>query len=317
MKLNLLDNLPLKVLSIILAFLLWIYFTGEKQIYRDIEVPLNIDVAPEKVLSGELISSVTIRVRGSETAIARLAMRPLYSSIDLTDSPAGEKFIQISPKDNIRGIPPDLEVVSVTPERIKATVENRVSRQIMVVPKIMGKAKEPYVYYGFEAYPNSFSIEGAQSAVQSTEKVVTEVINIEGKSQSFRTIVDIMTENPSVRIVNPRPVTVLVKIDRDIKHAIFEDLPISFTSADYSFEPSHDIASLTVEGPGSIIEKINRSNISITIKLRGLNPSDNPYRLTPFIQFNSLSDDEMSKISVTLWHPRTVSVKINPGRVKE
>jgi len=314
MKISLTRNLALKILAVIIAFLLWIYFTGETTILKDIEVPLNIIVAPDKVVTGDIPSTVTVRVRGPETAISRLAGQSIYSNIDLLGAPSGEKFVQLSPGINIRGVPAELEVVSVTPDRIKIIIDNNATRWIPVVPKISGRAQEPYQYYGYDVYPSSILIEGAQSIVTKTERSVTEVIDIDGKKESFRAVVDVIPENPEVRIVNLKPVTVSIKIDKDIKRAFFEALPISFSSDEYNIVPSHDIITLAIEGPESIIRKIDRNSISVSINLKGLKPSNTLYQLAPLFSFTSLREDETNKISIKSMQPETISIKINPGR---
>jgi len=314
MKINPTRNLSLKILALIIAFLLWIYFTGETTILKDIEVPLNIIVAPDKVGTGDIPSTVTVRVRGPETAIARLTDRSIYSNIDLLGVPPGEKFVQLSPGTNIRGVPAELEVVSVTPDRINIVIDSKATRWIPVVPKISGSAREPYQYYGYDVYPSSIMIEGAQSIVNKTERSVTEVIDIDGKKESFRTVVDVIPEHQDVRIVNPKPVTVSIKIDKDIKRAFFEALPISFSSDDHDIVPSHDIISLTIEGPESVIRKIDRSSIGVNINLKGLKPSNTLYQLAPLLSFNSLSEGETNRISIRSMQPETISIKINPGR---
>lgn len=314
MKINLLSNLPLKLLSLILAFFLWIYFATETQILKDVEIPLNIIVAPEKVLTGDLVSAVTVRVRGTERAISRLANQALYANVDLADFPNGEKFVQISPEANILGLPSDLEVLSLTPERIKVTIENRATKSIPVFPKVSGNPKDQFVYYGYEVFPPTVMIEGAQSAVADAERAVTEVIEIDKKSQSFRAVVDVIPEIASVKIVNPRPVTVFIKIDKDIKTVSFEALPIMFPSSEYTVVPSHDIVTLTIEGPEPIIKKITRNSITVSVNTKGLKPSNSLSQLVPLFSFTSLSEEEIGKISIQSWRPEIISVKIDPRR---
>ncbi len=316
MKINLLSNLPLKLLSLILAFILWIYFATETQILKDVEIPLNIIVAPEKVLAGDPVSAITVRVRGTERAISRLANQSLYANVDLADSPNGEKFVQITPEENIRGLPSDLEILSLTPERIKVTIENRATKSIPVFPRVSGNPKDPFVYYGYEVYPPTVMIEGALSAVSDAERAITEVIEIERKSQSFRAVVDVIPEIQSVKIVNPRPVTVFIKIDKNIKTAFFEALPVVFPPMEYAIVPSHDIVSLTIEGPEPIVKKITRNGITVSVNTKGLKPSNSLYQLVPHFSFSALSEEEIGKISIHSWRPEIISVKINPRRTE-
>ncbi len=310
MKVNFWQNLPLKILAVFLAFFLWIYFTGEQKILRDIDIPLDINIPPDKILLGEYSSSVTVRVRGTETTISRLGNRFIYSSIDLTNYPLGEKSIQISVREHIHGLPPDLDVVSITPERIKVTVEQRATKEIPILANISGKPKKPFIYYGYDINPHSILIEGAERDVRVTEKAMTEVIDINEKRGSFRINTDIMPDNPAVKLVNPISAVVHVKIGKDVEEITFEDVAITYIHQEQLFTSSHERVSLTIAGPKDVLRNIDTSSIRASINLSNLKPSNKEYLLTPIFTFPSLKVEDISRLAITSWRPETVAVKI-------
>lgn len=310
MKVNLLQNLPLKLLAIVLAFFLWVYFMGEEQILKDIDIPLDINVASDKILLGEYASSVTIRVRGAETAISRLGNRFIYSRIDLTDFPTVEKDIQMLAREHIHGLPPDLEVISITPERIKVTIEQRTIKEMPIRANISGQPKKPFVYYGSDINPRSIVIEGGEKDVRITEEAMTEMIDINGKRGSFSVTSDVILDNPAVKIINPRPVMVYVKIDKDVEEVTFKDIPITFVHQEQLFKSLHEYVSLSIQGPGDVLSKMEKNSIRATINLTDLEPSSKEYLMAPIFSFPSLSDQDLSRLAITSWAPETIPVKI-------
>jgi YbbR domain-containing protein len=317
MRVNLFRNWPLKILAVLIAFFLWFYFTGEEKILKDIDIPLDILVASDKILLGEPSSNVTVRVRATESAISRLGNRFIFSRVDLTDFPPIEKYIQISAEEHIYGLPKDLEVVSITPERFKVTIEERASKKIPVQANIMGQPLKPFAYYGYDIDPRSVLIEGGKKDVEGMEKAITEMIDINGKSASFQISTDIILENPDVKIVEPKRITVNVKIGKNITEKTFKSIPINFIQKEQLFSTSHDQISLTLRGPIAVLEKVEENSIRATINLIELAPSNQEYLLAPIFSFPNLSEQELIRLAITSWSPEIIFVKIQLRSVSQ
>lgn len=310
MRINLFRNWPLKILAILIAFFLWLYFTGEEKILKDIDIPLDILVASDKILLGEPSSNVTVRVRGTESAISRLGNRFIFSRVDLTDFPPIEKYIQISASEHIYGLPQDLELVSITPERIKVIIEERASKRIPVQANIMGQPLKPFAYYGYDITPHSILIEGGKSDVEGIERAMTEMIDINERNAFYQINTDIILENPSVRIVEPKRVTVTVKIGRNIDEKTFQNIPINFIHKEQFYTASHDRVSLTLRGPIAVLNKVEESGIRATVNLSELAPSSEDYLLAPIFSFANLNEQEINRLAITSWSPEIISIKI-------
>ncbi len=310
MRVNFYRNWPLKILAILIAFFLWLYFTGEEKILKDIDIPLDILVASDKVLLGEYSSNVTVRVRGTESAISRLGNRYIFSRIDLTNFPPIERYIQISASENIYGLPQDLELVSITPERIKVSIEQKVSKKIPIQANIIGQPLKPFIYYGHDVHPRSILIEGGKKDVEGMEKALTGMIDINGKKGPFQISTDIVLDNPAVKIVNPKPVAVNVKIGRNIAEKTFQSIPINFIQKEQLFSSSHDRVSLTLRGPIAVLDKVREDSIRATINLSELTPSNQEYFLAPVFSFPNLSEQELIRMAISSWSPEIISVKV-------
>ena len=146
--------------------------------------------------------------------------------------------------------------------------------------------------------------------MEGTEKAVTGMIDINGKRGSYQISTDIILDNPAVKIVNPKPVTVNVKIGRNIAEKTFQSVPINFIQKEQLFSSSHDRVSLTVRGPIAVLDKVEENSIRATINLSELTPSNQEYLLAPVFSFPDLSEQELIRLAISSWSPEIISVKV-------
>ena len=120
---------PLKLLSLALAFAVWIAVTGDGRGVSDVRVPVDVLLPEGATLSGTPPTTVTLRLRGSETLIRRIDPYDLDVRVDLRDagSATGERTVILTPR-NVRGIPHDLEVAAIDPDRLKLVVARKKRR---------------------------------------------------------------------------------------------------------------------------------------------------------------------------------------------
>ena len=85
-----LRNWPLKLLSLALAFAIWVAVTGENRVVQDVSVPVEISVSEELILASTPPNTATVRLGGSESLMRRLNRLPMVLSVDLTDAVEGD-----------------------------------------------------------------------------------------------------------------------------------------------------------------------------------------------------------------------------------
>ena len=80
----------LKIVSVVLAALLWLLVSGEQDVERSLRVPLEFTNLPRQLeLVGEPPSLVDVRVRGSSGTLSRVAAPELAAVLDVRDAKAG------------------------------------------------------------------------------------------------------------------------------------------------------------------------------------------------------------------------------------
>jgi hypothetical protein len=79
--------------------------------------------------------------------------------VDLRDAAGGERVVQLTPR-NVAGVPRDVEVALIEPDRLRMAIAKKKRREVRVVPTIVGKPPRGYQVYRAVARPEGLAIEG-------------------------------------------------------------------------------------------------------------------------------------------------------------
>src|ERR1700686_3515085 len=89
----------LKLLALSISFLLWTTYTSEPFAEIGLQVPLEFTSVPSQVeISGDVPTSVHVRVRGRSALLRRLVPADLNLRLDLKDGKDGTSQMRITPE---------------------------------------------------------------------------------------------------------------------------------------------------------------------------------------------------------------------------
>jgi YbbR domain-containing protein len=206
-------HLGLKVLSVIIALLLWMMVSGEETVERVVRAPVELQqIAPGIELRGDLPSTVDIRLRGASGLLSRLAPGDVFVALDLHGVRAGRRLIQLT-SDQVHG-PVGVEVVHIAPSSVGLTLERSATREVPVVPSVDGTPAAGFVVARATAEPPTVEIIGPESSIREAMHAVTEPVSVANARESVSETVTVGLHDSSLRIKNPRPVNVTVEIVR-------------------------------------------------------------------------------------------------------
>jgi YbbR domain-containing protein len=117
-------NAALKFLALGISFLLWATYTSEPFAEVGFQVPLEFTSMPARLeISGDVPTSVRVRVRGRSGLLRRLVTADLNVRVDLKDWKDGPAQVRITP--DMVGAPYGVTVVQVTPSAFPVTLVPR------------------------------------------------------------------------------------------------------------------------------------------------------------------------------------------------
>jgi hypothetical protein len=211
MRTRFLENLGLKLLSVALALSLWAVVLGDQKVEIAMAVPLEIkDLPRDLVLVNELPETLEVRVRGPKTLVATLTPREV-DWLGLPKSFAeGENVIWVRPE-AVR-VPRGIEVVGVTPQRVRVVLDAVVVREVEVSPRIEGAPPKGFVLRRVTSTPPRIRMTGPKSELRTLTRVYTLPINLEGQEASFSTRAMLEPAGRLIRPLDEVPIIVAVEI---------------------------------------------------------------------------------------------------------
>src|SRR5262245_52533957 len=123
------DNLALKLVSLVLAGLLWFVIAGETTSEMGVSVPLELQNFPKDLeLTGDAVDSVEVRLRASPGIMHALGPGQISAQIDLSGSGEGERIIHLT-ADSVR-VPFGVKVVKIAPSLITLNFERTLQKVV-------------------------------------------------------------------------------------------------------------------------------------------------------------------------------------------
>jgi YbbR domain-containing protein len=204
-------HLGLKLLSVGIAALLWLFVSGDETVERGLRVPLEFQQFPEGLeMIGDAPSLIDVRVRGGISTLSRLGPGDIVAQLDLKGARVGRRLYQITP-DQVR-VPFGVQIVQVTPQTIALTLELSASKQVPVVPAVEGDPLPGYVVGKTTVDPPTVEVIGPQSAVARVTEAVTEPVSVADARADVRDVVTVGFVDTALRLKSPRMAQVLVEV---------------------------------------------------------------------------------------------------------
>gem|GEM_PF-1904980 len=300
MKINLLKNLPLKLISLVIAIFLWFMVTGKDYRVGDFNIPIELMGLPENLIltraasEDSEVKNAIVRIRATETVIMTLGERSMFLQMDISNLNEGHHPIQLS-GDMVMGRPPGAEITEITPRVLELDIEDLLIKPIVPVnPEILGKPADNYDIWQINCTPPSVRVQGPKSVVEKIEKISTPQINVDGMSQSTleRSLL-LVPPHPLVSLF-PEVVSLRIRIGEKLITKNFRSIPVEIVGVDYLPRINPKSLSTTLTGPISQIENLSKENVRVFIELTGDEPRQEDIRLDP--QFECVPADSFPDV---------------------
>jgi YbbR domain-containing protein len=202
MAVRLFQNLALKVVSVVLAALLWLIVSGEQTVERVLRIPLEYTNIPEQLeLVGDTPTVVDVRLRGSSGTLGRLSSGELAAVLDVRSPRPGQRLYHLTGSD-VRA-PFGVDVVQVTPSSIALFFERSSAKTVPVLPVLEGQPAQGYMVDKVTADPSKVDIIGPASSLKLLSSAVTEAVSVEGAVKDVVETVTVGPADPAVRLRGP------------------------------------------------------------------------------------------------------------------
>lgn len=175
-------DVVLKVVSVLVALVLWMYVMNEQNpqvIYtvRDVPVQLkNLDETSLALKDPSQKYTVDVKVRARRSVIASLKPEDIVVEADLRGRTEGENMVPLSVS-----APQNVEVLEVSEKEIAVVLEAIVEEQVPVYVEVKGVPAEGFAVKTPTASPQAVLVKGPRSQVNATRRAVVEA-DVSGKN---------------------------------------------------------------------------------------------------------------------------------------
>ncbi len=211
-------NLGLKIVAVVLACALWYVVSAPRGRIRDRIVTASLSVVgvpSELIITTDIPGTVSVQVRGPNADLRALASQSLEASVDLsTIRQAGE--VEITLRAQSVNVPEEIEVVKITPNKIRFRIENVRNRVVLIRPYLVGTPPAGYVVGEATAYPDRALVSGPASQILKLSEVTTERIIMTGRTATFVQTVAVVSDSALVQVVSPLTTQVTVPVLAEI-----------------------------------------------------------------------------------------------------
>lgn len=256
----------LRIIALVLASALFFYVksdleTGREAVGSDqvdilYNVPLEVYYDNEELLVTGLPEAVNITISGKSALIRQTKMEQDYVVfVDLNALTVGEHHVPV----RYENFPEELNV-SIDPASVNIIIEEKVSKELRVEPEMNHRLiAEDFILKEMTANPNTVTITGAKSIIESISYVKATVTAEQGINASFEQEANVKVLNSELNrldvVVEPEKVKVQVEIEEYSK-----EIPITIKETGKLAEGisinelSSDPKKLKVTGKKAIID---------------------------------------------------------------
>lgn len=181
MKERLMNNIGLKLLSFLGAFLLWfIVVNSDDPITTETYHNIPVNVINEEVLAEENqtyqivddTQSVSVVIKGRRSVLNDIESEDISAIADMKELTLNT---QIPIRIVVNGYEGDYEEASVSPRNLQVRLEEEQTKLFPIVPKTTGTVRDGYVLGEIAAVPENVSIRGPVSVISRISTVEAEV----------------------------------------------------------------------------------------------------------------------------------------------
>lgn len=276
------NELPLKVVSLLIALTLFALVRSDKDASSAVYVKVIYSLPKDRVLVSEPVPEVRVTIRGPWTRLSRLGERELPPiEVDLAFHRGGNFHFD----ESLVKAPPGVRVTAITPSDARLEFQPKISREVSVQPILEGEPAEGYRVAKVTAVPSTIRIEGAQNALEGLRRVRTRPLRLAGTNAPVRGEVTLENLPRYTSVEGNATIVVEADIKPMIVERVFDKVPIAvagLTKHEGVVQPAE--AKVILRGPSDVLEGISadRLNLAIDAQLEDTRgPGTTQKRLVP------------------------------------
>ena len=263
------DNLLQKLVAVVVAILLYLLTTGEKNIVTSLKMRFEI-VTPEGLLisntpPGELIVSI----QGPRSRINSVLNRSEVLTVNLADAKVGTSFVKINPQ--MLNLPPGVEVVSISPSTLEARLEQIAKKSVPIKLTFDGDVAQGYRLVRYELKPAVVELRGSAVTLDKMSEISTLPLVLDGLQETIVQDVELSLPPGEITYDRTSQIKAHVEIEPIFRGKNFQGIPISVVTR-YKAVVIPGSVEVKIRGPETAMKDFSKEDIKAEIDLSDKDP---------------------------------------------
>jgi len=198
-------NWELKLLSLLLAFFLWLSLIPEEKTFSEktLTIPLETgNIPPDMELVEKPAAQVDVTIRAPNRLISEISAANVLAKLNLQKATVFQQEYPLN--ETMISIPPGATVVRISPNQVRLKLERTKEAMLDIVPNVIGKVMEGYRIAKVEVSPPRILVKGPESKVREKDRVSTAPIDISELNKSSEFEADLILPRPDLRLASSR-----------------------------------------------------------------------------------------------------------------
>ncbi|MFX4263710.1 YbbR-like domain-containing protein [Pelotomaculum propionicicum] len=201
-------NNSLMLLSLLLAFALWLYVSNEQNPLRDKVLTIELEqtgLEQGLIVTGGVPDSVTVKVQGNRSQLANLVPADFRAVVNIPAGKTGDLTLPVQVS-----TPTGMRVTQVTPDMVSMFIDTVTEKEVAVAVSLRGEPGQGFTALAPFYQPNTVVARGP-SRVISGIKQATALIDIQGVVKDVEQSLQVSVGNSDITL-SPATVKVVVPI---------------------------------------------------------------------------------------------------------
>ncbi len=245
------ENWTAKVLSLVLAILLYAFHQWSSMETRVVSVPLRVQTDANFTPAGDYgQQSVRVSLRGEPNSIYPIAENDIEAYLDLQGKTKGtyNAPVLVRKKGSALGVDP-LEI-TVDPVEIFISIDRKENKSLPIRADTRGSLRNGYRLASWTLTPEHVTVDGPADVLANISEMVTEYIDFNDRDTDFSVTVRILNHEPLAAIRGSGTAEFKGVVQEILTQRTYENLSVTLKNLDPRFaviSPA-PAGSLSVEG---------------------------------------------------------------------
>jgi len=231
----LLNNIFLKILSVLLAISLWLIVATSDYDQIQFNVPVKLSSVPENKVAVTDESLINVTLNGPRLVLNSLSYNDVSVEVNVSSFSGYKTDYRIKPSDV--KVPSSVNVVRIQPAEITVTIDKIIHKKIEVTPSFIGEPAEGFKVGSLQIKPSEVEVTGAASTLNNIDYIETLPINLSAKSEKMNYTVG-LKKSSGIKKIDPSQVEVTVIFKENMLQRKLSNIPVTLVkkSKDYDYK---------------------------------------------------------------------------------